>query len=68
MSITLFIQEEFADYNFEREYSTFDEARTALFSIKGEGGYWSSEAARNGKTETIFIPWHKVNYAKITVE
>lgn len=58
MSVNLFIQDRCGDHNFDATYITRMAAESALERFRTVlGGYWTDE--------DVFVPWHRVDFAKI---
>jgi hypothetical protein len=63
--VTLFVQDRSGNHNLELEYSMRDLALSELNSIHERGGYWT----RDGDDSiSIFVPWHRVDFARINEE
>jgi hypothetical protein len=58
MSVTLFIRTRDGDFNYDAEFDDLDSARGAVRNFAFDGGYWL-------KNDTIFVPWHSVDYARM---
>lgn len=62
MPVTLFIQDNAGDHNFEQEYPDTATAQCLLATIEKSGGYWSEDRYGN----VVYVPWHRVDFARIT--
>lgn len=63
MTIVLFIREANGDNNYKGEFPTVAAAKEALAQFRIGGGYWLIGKNRH----EYFIPWHRVNYARIEI-
>jgi hypothetical protein len=56
--VNLFIQDESGDHNFDGEYLNALFAWEEMCRFQKNGGYYTED-------NTVFVPWHRVNYARI---